>query len=456
MERVTVGRLLHAGYVIEANEVCVLFDPVFEIPFSRNCYPFPECSFEHEKIRALRPSAVFISHVHDDHLCLKSLDLIARSTPIYLYAVNEIYFSMIKALGFSSVLKLLVDETIQVAPSFLVTPRLALDPDVDCLLQIQVRDLNILNVVDSWVDPVALVSMRQVQRWDLVMWPFQTMRELQVLEPSRSSKEIEIPFEWAEVLRELNPKCLIPSSCQFKHEEWSWYNWSLFPISYESFKGWVKKILPDAQYLRLDPGARVELSKDDCAHTISALDFVHRRSQDEVDYVYRPDQKPQSLNEIAAHFPKLSLEEEDRIDQVCKSAIPKSLQNKFNDLDDYFTNGCRWGLKVYFPHIKTYIYDFRNGEVEFLEIENQSSQLLSVGNQWLTEICGSKLWSALQTGETLTSLYMRINDTQFSIKTESKIAVVDILQDPLIRFLFDERQDLYHRHQLKELGLDFS
>ncbi len=45
------------------------------------------------------------------------------------------------------------------------------------MFQVKVADLNILNVVDSWIDYDTLDLLAQ-ENWDLILWPFQTMREL--------------------------------------------------------------------------------------------------------------------------------------------------------------------------------------------------------------------------------------------------------------------------------------
>ena len=77
-----ISRILHAGYLFECSDVSIAFDPIFENPFSKNCYAYPNVQFNHEKIRNLRLDAVFISHYHDDHCSLESLVLLSKETPI--------------------------------------------------------------------------------------------------------------------------------------------------------------------------------------------------------------------------------------------------------------------------------------------------------------------------------------------------------------------------------------
>jgi metal-dependent hydrolase (beta-lactamase superfamily II) len=78
----------------------IAFDTIFENPFSRNCHAFPDVRFDHEQIRRQRFDAVFISHFHDDHCSLESLDLLDRATPLYIYCIFEELFDMVRQLGF--------------------------------------------------------------------------------------------------------------------------------------------------------------------------------------------------------------------------------------------------------------------------------------------------------------------------------------------------------------------
>ena len=102
-----ISRILHAGYIFEYGKTQIAFDPIFENPFSKNCYAFPNVKFNIEEIKKLKLAAVFISHYHDDHCSLESLNLLDRETPIYIYCIYDEMLTMIKALGFKKVHQLL-------------------------------------------------------------------------------------------------------------------------------------------------------------------------------------------------------------------------------------------------------------------------------------------------------------------------------------------------------------
>jgi hypothetical protein len=63
----------------------------------------------------------------------------------------------------------------------------------------------------------------------------------------------------------------------------------------------------------------------------------------------------------------------------------------------------------------------------------------------------SKLYAALELGESLTSMYMRINDAVFDHDTENDIESADVVDDPLIRCLFNDVVGAYQAAQLRRL-----
>mgnify|MGYP003458213791 CR=1 FL=1 len=125
-----ISRIVHAGYVFECQDTLIAFDTIFENPFSSNCHAFPDVTFDHEQIRRVPFDAVFISHFHDDHCSLDSLNLLDRATPLYIYCIYDELFAMIRELGFVHVHKLETNVPVRVGP-FEVIPREAIDTDVD-------------------------------------------------------------------------------------------------------------------------------------------------------------------------------------------------------------------------------------------------------------------------------------------------------------------------------------
>lgn len=441
-----ISRILHAGYVFECGGTLIAFDPIFENPFSRNCHAFPEVRFDCERIREVTFAAVFISHFHDDHCSFDSLDLLDRNTPIYIYCLFDELFAMVRELGFVHVHRLQVDASVGVGP-FEVIPRKALDWEVDSMFQVRAAGFNVLNVVDSWIDPEALAGFVHDAPWDMVLWPFQTMREIDVLSPSRAgAAPRELPAEWIDQLKMLNPRYVVPSSCQFQQESWSWYNRAFFPITYRQFQQEVEAALPDARVVRLNPSVSVALDGRSL-RACAPLGWIIPVGEQDVDYRYEGLARPPSTAEIARHFPALTAAQTGRVIDYCQSGLPQKYREMELPPETFFDKARVWRLSV---------YDHAGAGTHFrYRVEGDRIERLADGGGealcWTTEVPMAKLYAALELGESLTSMYMRINDAVFDDETEKEIESADIVDDPLIRCLFDETFGAYQAAQLRRI-----
>jgi L-ascorbate metabolism protein UlaG (beta-lactamase superfamily) len=440
-----ISRILHAGYVFECDDTQIAFDPIFENPFSRNCHAFPAVRFDHAQIRDVKFAAVFISHFHDDHCSMESLDLLDRQTPIYMYCLFDEMFAMIRELGFAHVHQLQIDVPVKVGP-LQVIPRKALDADVDSMFQISANGLNVLNVVDAWIDPEDLPNLARHAPWDLVLWPFQTMREMDVLSPSRSTKAPpELPEDWIEHLRILNPRYVVPSSCQFLQEPWSWYNHAFFPITYSQFQREVEAGLPDTRVVRFNPSVSMLLDATSL-HPAPPLPWVIPVGEQNVDYQYQPDNPVPTTAAIACHFPALSPAQNSIVLRYCETDLIETYQDMELPPDSYFETARLWRLSIYDHTGAATLFHYR---VQGDQIEPASAD--SAPLAWTTEIPASKIYAALELGESLTSMYMRINDVVFDANIETALQDADLVDDPLIRCLFNDAFGAYQAAQLRRL-----
>ncbi len=447
MSTLKISRILHAGYVFDCAGTRIAFDPIFENPFSRNCHAFPDVRFDHALIRQQRFDAVFISHFHDDHCSLDSLDLLDRATPIHLYCQFPPLFAMLRALGFTDVRPLQLDVPVAVG-AFTIIPREAMDADVDSMFQVRAAGMNVLNVVDSWIDDGTLAKLAREAPWDMVLWPFQTMREIEVLTPSRAvPAPVELPEEWIGQLKVLNPRYVVPSSCQFQQESWSWYNRAFFPITYRQFGQAVEAALPGTRVVRLDPSVSVRLDAA-ALQPDAPLDWVIPVGEQDVDYRYEGNAAPPATADIARHFGALDAGQAARTLAFCRSGL-LARYAALEPPEGYFETARVWRLTV-FDDTGTgthfhYLLDGMGG-IEAIEAIEPGAPL-----GWTTELPLAKLHAALELGESLTSMYMRINDAVFDAATEAQILDADVVEDPLIRCLFDDAFGAYQAAQLRRL-----
>ncbi len=440
-----ISRILHAGYIFQTEKSLIAFDPLFENPFSVNCFAYPAVEFNDEEIKKLKLDAVFISHYHDDHCSLESLNLLDFNIPIYMYTVFDEFIQLIKDLGFTQVYPLTLNQSVVIG-DITVTPWPALDIDVDSIFQIKAGRLNILNLVDSWIDAKTLERLEKNKPWDLILQPFQTMREIEVLSPSRfPAADRNIPIEWMQQLLRLQPKYIIPSSCQFIHEDWSWYRDFYFPISYKNFEIQIKHALPEATVIKLNPSESIQLSSEVIEKT-SPLLWIKKIGQADVDYNYNPDLTIPSTQEISKNFQSLSTDEFQDVIYYCKTDLIKKYKILQLVDDSYFNKPQLWQLSL-FDHLgfETQLrYQIFKSEIRL--VDNITDKIT-----WLTEISIFKLYSSLKNAESLSSLYIRINDICFESDVEKLVQSADLLEDPLIRCLYEGSIATYQKEQLKKI-----
>jgi hypothetical protein len=114
--------------------------------------------------------------------------------------------------------------------------------------------------------------------------------------------------------------------------------------------------------------------------------------------------------------------------------------------DIYFEKPRLWQLFIY-DHtgkVTKFSYCLNGGDIE--PAPNAEGSI-----SWCTEIPISKFYAALEFGESLTSMYLRINDMVFTPEIEKEIQSADIVEDPLIRCLFSGIFGAYQVAQLKRL-----
>lgn len=459
----TIHRILHAGYQIADQDHDLIFDPVLTEPFSGNCFSYPRSQFETTALKSLEISAIFISHVHEDHFCLRSLSLFNRDIPVYIFAEDPEAKDLIHKVGFPTVHLLNLEQTYQIG-QFQVTPKRALDENLDCFFSIRHGDVNILNVVDAWIHPDSLPALQQQAPWNLVLWPFQNMQEIEVLCPeisNTSAEEIfDIPEELKSDLLALQPQTLIPSSCQFKFEDWSWYNHKYFPISYKSFSAQIKNLLPTTKVQRLDPGMGLSWTQKAWTKT-EGLSWVKRfcgsDSDESNDYKFDRRAQIPSTDKVSQNFPKQTDQEINQVLQFIKTDMLSLLKQQKEDLHPYFQQIGVWQLRLCTC----------DGSAIEIQIELPSFQIIQATTSelslpatrskkpqpilWTTSIPFWTAFKALTESASLSSSYLRVNESLSPEQRNKLPDDISPLDDLLIRTLFAQSSLAFQKNQLNEL-----
>ena len=115
--------------------------------------------------------------------------------------------------------------------------------------------------------------------------------------------------------------------------------------------------------------------------------------------------------------------------------------------DSYFEQARTWRLAVFDHAGQASVFHYRVEGDTIALLDGEAGAL-----SWTTEIPAVKVYAALELGESLTSMYMRINDAMFDAETEADLLEADIVDDPLIRCLFNDAAfGAYQAAQLRRI-----
>lgn len=228
-------------------------------------------------------------------------------------------------------------------------------------------------------------------------------------------------------------------------EPWSWYNRAFFPITYAQFTREVQAALPAAQVVRLDPSVSVRLDADGL-HPAAPLAWVIPVGGQDVDYDYQGNAAPPPTGDIARHFAALTATQMQRVLDYCLSELPQKY-GAVEASSDYFDTPRTWRLSLFDHHGEVTRFHYRLAEDAATLVDGADAVPLG----WSTELPAAKLYGALEQGESLTTMYMRINAETFDADTERDLADADVVDDPLIRCLFSDTFGAYQAAQLRRL-----
>ena len=179
------------------------------------------------------------------------------------------------------------------------------------------------------------------------------------------------------------------------------------------------------------------------------LAWVVPVGEQDVDYDYREGAAWPSTADIAAHFPPLTPAQAARVLAYCEHGLPDTYRAMELPSDSYFEKPRVWRLSVFD------LFDHAGGATHFhYRVEGDRIERLAgcvAPLSWTTEIAAAKLYAGLELGESLTSMYMRINEAPFDAATEADLADADIVDDPLIRCMFDDAFGAYQAAQLRRI-----
>ena len=217
-------------------------------------------------------------------------------------------------------------------------------------------------------------------------------------------------------------------------------------MSYRQFETDLASVIPETQIVRMNPSESLMLVNGAIAPA-RPLDWVIPVGAQNLDYEFRPNEIPLATAEIARKFEPLTEDQLDRVLGFCKTGLIAKYKVLAADFHPYFAAKVYWRLSV-FDHqgFKTqFVYCIHGRHIEIADRD------VAMPLGWATEVSVNKLYSALERGESLTSMYIRINDIEFEPFISRRIDVVELTEDPLVRCLFEGVFGAYQKAQLARL-----
>ena len=256
----------HASVLFENKDLKLLQDPWLGTPaYFNSWFHFPR-SVPIEEIP--KPTHIYVSHAHQDHLNKESLSRFDKNTPIIIANVEPEFKGQppvkdqIKALGFKKITELSNFESYQVADTKITM----LVNQYDSGFCIQDKQTTVLNTNDCIIEPLMGRIKARFTPIDLAfMLPiaasaYPQCYELEDLNESKNTAHLRDIARFIQRTLYLQPKNVVPFACMYAHfkEDLKHLNYGLNPHdSLELMKSFIypkNKLGPKIKPILMAPG----------------------------------------------------------------------------------------------------------------------------------------------------------------------------------------------------------
>gem|GEM_PF-2478638 len=288
-----VSRVAHAGIVVETPNVRCLMDPILKTKFMGGCLElWPKAKFRYKNLKTQGFDLLIISHEHEDHFDLPSLDLIDRAAKVVYPKGSPWVESCLKRMGFKDFHPLAPYEKLKYRDlSIMATPSEVPFPEMGVIFKY--KKTCVWNLVDSVITRANVKqTISRFGKPSLVLSPFQPVIEIEI-----GQDALGAPFPIADyrhilnVIKWIQPTYLIPSAFGYKNRINNWLNQRQFPMVERQFSKDVEKMSRSTRVISMRPGDGLQYTMGKWAFQSQCLKFVQAsRPQRNYELNWRPDE----------------------------------------------------------------------------------------------------------------------------------------------------------------------
>jgi UDP-MurNAc hydroxylase len=257
----------HAGWLIEAGPLRLLFDPVLGDAHAGGVLAvWPRRSFD---ATSLRVDFVFVTHAHADHFDLDSLAALAAADPDTVLVTSDPLVQEIGSLfGFHRVELLTPGTRIDLADGVRVTLTPSAAPEIEWGVLVEDGTHAVWNLVDTVFAAPSDASRiaREIlgdRTLDLAIAPLQPMCEVALATAGQLGLDETVYEHLLATARATGARVVVPGACgEVFLPPFEAMNRSVFPVSRERARRDLSTRWPSARLLLADLGDCVQLADD--------------------------------------------------------------------------------------------------------------------------------------------------------------------------------------------------
>jgi len=446
-----IGKIGHASFTLETDDVFCLMDPVFTDQFESGANEFyPPVKLDMAKLTQ-RCTLLVLSHIHFDHFSIETIAPLNKSIPVIYPRTEAAIGRCLERLGFINAHGTIVGEIINCG-SLTIMPTQSIGKPNECGYVFTSDGRSVWAMVDTVVNDVVVSQvLGAVKQIDVLLAKYQPIVEEALYQNGLGS---DFPSErYGELLRSIRvtaPRCVVPSFAGLRFARDEWLNTRAFPVEIDMVVDDIREVLPEARVILMEAGDVLDVA-DDTAVKKAAVEGVRPAERDMTPPRWRPDRGVPALVDRPPEG--LTTDEvRPRIETYLdKTFLPALHQENPVWLGKMDAAAVVWLLNVILsegPPLERFI-DFRERPLAWRSGSGDRAFKL------VTSITASAL-DALILGER--SAYsvvfgeLRVVHRIYEVTRHGLVRTGDAGDDPLTRILFRDVDERYLEYQLLRLG----